>query len=73
MFIREQWNFSRLKGDEAVERFRDRFKETLSDRLGFEIPDDYASRNISPSLEYWTSRVDDLVEALEELLADLCA
>ena len=68
-----QWNFSRLKGDEAVERFRDRFKETLSDRLGFEIPDDYASRNISPSLEYWTSRVDDLVEALEELLADLCA
>ena len=65
-----QWNFGWLNGSQAAEEFRDRFKEMLSNRLGFDVPEDYASKYINCPLGNWAPRIDAFVEAFGELLVN---
>jgi len=67
-----QLNFGWLNGNESAEAFRDKFKELVSQRLGFDIPENYESKSPpSYSAEVWVNHVDNIIQVLQELLSDI--
>lgn len=57
-----------LKGNDAIERFRDALAVAVKDKLGFSIPDDYIDRYPSIVPSVWIQEVETLIDTVKNLI-----
>jgi hypothetical protein len=61
-------NFAWLNTTEDNKRWLEQFAAALNQRAGLSLPADYAGRYVTLGLNAWSSRIDTLIEVLEEAL-----
>jgi hypothetical protein len=61
-------NLRPLKGDDAIERFRDEFAESVKNEAAIPLPDDWMERYVSVGINDWSLRVEDFIRIFGELV-----
>lgn len=64
-----QINFEWLNDNETTKKYRDDFKRKLERFKDITIPDDYPEKRVSVPVEKWSSRVNDFIKIVEELIS----
>ncbi len=62
-------NFGWIRGSKQTESFRDELKGAAIEKLGRTVPSNYVRRHARYPLEVWGTRVDALIEVLEDLVS----
>jgi len=63
-------NFGWLNENPREEEVRERFKELVSDRVGFRVPDNYLRRHVVIPLREWVPKTGSFLQMLEQLVTE---
>ena len=62
--------FANLKGNNLAESFRDRLKDLVVSKLGWNVPNDYQNRYPTYQISEWENQVDVVIQIFRELLSE---